>query len=147
MWPDTPCRHKYADQPAPIFTWRFAPRPLLMVVNRLFDFRSDADTACRSTLVSSHVTLVPFTIPHFELLVPGDSMKEYRGLFLEPQPYVGNHYASQPEPRAALAVIITRMDGDVGRSLDLLQELHLDDQTIVFFTIYNGCYLAGRTPV
>ena len=86
---------------------------------------------------------VPFTIPHFELLVPGDSMKEYRGLFLEPQPYVGNHYASQPEPRAALAAMITRMDGDVGRILDLLKELNIDDQTIVFFTSDNGGYLAG----
>ena len=60
---------------------------------------------------------VPFTIPHFELLAPEDSMKEYRGQFPEPWAYKGDHYASQPEPRTALAAMITRMDRDVGREV------------------------------
>ncbi len=83
---------------------------------------------------------VPFTIPHLELLVPEDSMAEYRGQFPEPQPYVdrNNHYARQEEPRTALAGMITRMDRDVGRIMALLKELGLDDNTIVFFTSDNG---------
>ncbi len=38
---------------------------------------------------------VPFTIPHFELLVPDDSFEEYKGKFPEPIPYVSSqrHYA------------------------------------------------------
>ncbi len=87
---------------------------------------------------------VPFTIPHFELLVPEDSLKEYEGKFPEPVPYRGRHYASQPAPRAALAAMITRMDRDVGRILALLSELKIDRQTIVFFTSDNGGYRLAR---
>jgi arylsulfatase A-like enzyme len=85
---------------------------------------------------------VPFTIPHFELLVPDDSLQEYADKFLEPFPYVDprNHYADQPAPRATLAAMITRLDRDVGRILSLIEDLGLDDHTIVFFTSDNGGY-------
>ena len=89
---------------------------------------------------------VPFTIPHFELLVPDDSFEEYKGKFPEPTPYVSSqrHYADQPAPRATLAAMITRMDRDVGRIFDLLGELEIDDNTIVFFTSDNGGYRLAR---
>jgi arylsulfatase A-like enzyme len=83
---------------------------------------------------------VPFTIPHLELLVPEDSLAEYRGKFPD-KPYVDHrrgHYASQEHSRAALAGMITRMDRDVGRIMALLKDLGLDDNTIVFFTSDNG---------
>jgi len=83
---------------------------------------------------------VPFTVPHFELLVPDDSLDAYRGEFPEPAAYRGDHYASQPTPRAALAAMISRMDRDVGRIFALLKELDIDDETIVFFTSDNGGY-------
>jgi arylsulfatase A-like enzyme len=85
---------------------------------------------------------VPFTIPHFELLVPEDSLLEYEGKFPEPTPYVDSrrHYADQPAPRTTLAAMITRMDGDVGRIMSLLAELDIDEKTIVFFTSDNGGY-------
>ncbi|MEA3226245.1 MAG: arylsulfatase [Planctomycetota bacterium] len=89
---------------------------------------------------------VPFTIPHFELLVPADSLEEYKGEFSEPIPYVDSrrHYADQPAPRTTFAAMITRMDRDVGRIFDLLKELKLDDNTIVFFTSDNGGYRLAR---
>lgn len=83
---------------------------------------------------------MPITIPHFELLVPEDSMGEYRDKFPEPTEYKSEHYASQPTPRTALAAMITRMDRDVSRVFDLIQELGIDDNTIVFFTSDNGGY-------
>jgi arylsulfatase A-like enzyme len=86
---------------------------------------------------------VPFTIPHFELLVPEDSFQEYQGEFPEPWAYQGDHYASQPAPRATLAAMITRMDRDIGRIFSLLEELDLDEDTIVFFTSDNGGYRLG----
>jgi len=70
-------------------------------------------------------------------------MKEYRGQFPEPWAYKGDHYASQPEPRTALAAMITRMDRDVGRILGLLKKLGLDRDTLVLFTSDNGGYLMG----
>jgi arylsulfatase A-like enzyme len=82
---------------------------------------------------------VPFTIPHLELLVPEDSIAEYRGKF-EERPYKDprDHYAAQPESRAAYAGMITRMDRDVGRITSLLTRLGIDDNTIVVFTSDNG---------
>ncbi|HJN08811.1 MAG TPA: arylsulfatase [Pirellulaceae bacterium] len=85
---------------------------------------------------------LPLTIPHFELLVPEDSLRQYRGKFPEPTPYVDRrkHYADQPAPRAALAAMISRLDGDVGRLFKLLKELDIDENTVVFFTSDNGGY-------
>jgi arylsulfatase A len=89
---------------------------------------------------------VPFTIPHFELLAPKDSLNEYQGRFPEPTPYVDSrrHYADQPAPRTTLAAMISRMDRDVGRILALLKKLKLDEKTIVFFTSDNGGYRLAR---
>ncbi len=81
---------------------------------------------------------LPFTVPHTELLVPEDSFKEYDGEFPETNPYRGKHYASQPKPRTAFAAMVTRMDREVGRVMALLNELGIDDNTIVFFTSDNG---------
>ncbi|MCC6861380.1 MAG: arylsulfatase [Bryobacterales bacterium] len=83
---------------------------------------------------------VPFTIPHWELLVPEDSLAEYRGRIPERGPYIDprGHYANQEFPRAAYAAMITRMDRDVGRILALLQQLNLERTTLVFFTSDNG---------
>jgi arylsulfatase A-like enzyme len=88
---------------------------------------------------------IPFALPHFELLVPEDSLAEYAGAFPE-TPYEGRgrgtgypfDYAKQPMPKAATAGMITRMDRSVGKILTLLRELGLEDHTIVFFTSDNG---------
>jgi arylsulfatase len=84
---------------------------------------------------------VPFTTPHLSLSVPEDSLAEYRGKFPE-TPYPGtkgkNGYVPQSHPRAAYAAMITRMDRDVGRILDLLKQSGLDENTLVIFTSDNG---------
>jgi arylsulfatase A len=82
---------------------------------------------------------MPFTIPHWELLVPEDSLAEYRGKF-EERPFIDprNHYARQDESHAAYAGMITRMDRDIGRVMSLLKELNIDENTIVLFSSDNG---------
>ncbi|MCA9126706.1 MAG: arylsulfatase [Planctomycetales bacterium] len=49
-------------------------------------------------------------------------------------------YANEDWPKQdkGQAAMITRMDGDIGRLLDLLKNLGIDDKTIVFFTSDNG---------
>ena len=80
----------------------------------------------------------PTPVPHLALQVPEDSLAEYAGAF-EETPYPGGKgYLPHQEPRAAYAAMITRMDGDIGRILDLLAELGLEDDTIVVFTSDNG---------
>ncbi len=78
------------------------------------------------------------TVPHLALQVPEDSLNEYAGKFPE-TPYTGDrNYLPHRQPRAAYAAMITRMDRDIGRLLDLLKTLGLDEKTIVVFTSDNG---------
>jgi len=71
---------------------------------------------------------VAYTIPHLDLEVPS----------LEP-------YAARPWPERSkiFAAMITRLDRDVGRILDLLRQLGLDENTVVLFTSDNGSPGAG----
>src|SRR5262245_11187620 len=81
---------------------------------------------------------VPFTIPHLALQVPEDSLAEYSGKWADP-PYDGkNGYLPHLTPRAAYAAMVTRMDRSVGRILELIKQLGLDDNTLVIFTSDNG---------
>jgi len=48
-----------------------------------------------------------------------------------------------PETEKGKAAMITRMDSDIGRLLDLLDALELADDTIVFFTSDNGPHHEG----
>jgi arylsulfatase A-like enzyme len=84
------------------------------------------------------VLYFPTTVPHLALQVPEDSLKEYAGKFPE-EPYTGDRsYLPHRQPRAAYAAMVTRMDKEIGRLLDLLHEFGLDEKTIVVFTSDNG---------
>ena len=48
-----------------------------------------------------------------------------------------------PPAQKAHAAMISRLDRDVGRLLDLLRELGLDERTLVFFTSDNGPHREG----
>jgi arylsulfatase A-like enzyme len=48
-----------------------------------------------------------------------------------------------PAPERAVAALVTRLDTDVGRLLDLIGELGLDRDTVVFFTSDNGPHREG----
>ena len=48
-----------------------------------------------------------------------------------------------PGPQKGTAAMITRMDTDIGRILDLLQSLGIDEQTLVFFSSDNGPHAEG----
>lgn len=73
---------------------------------------------------------VPFTIPHGPFQVPDLGIYENKDW--------GKNLKIQ-------AAMITRMDKDVGRIMDLLKELGIDKNTIVFFTSDNGAHGSGGT--
>ncbi len=54
-------------------------------------------------------------------------------------------YANEdwPEPDKGQAAMITRMDRDIGRLLDRLKELGVDDNTLVMFASDNGPHMEG----
>ena len=97
-----------------------------------------------------------YTVPHAELRVPDDSIQPFQGKFPE-KPFVNAAadakstgpdepslgYRSQPVPHAAFAAMITRMDRDVGRIVDLLRTRGLSDGTLVIFTSDNGPHIEG----
>ncbi len=59
-------------------------------------------------------------------------------------PDLGEYSAMDwPEPQKGHAAMITRMDRDVGRVLDLLKELGLEEKTLVVFTSDNGPHREG----
>lgn len=81
---------------------------------------------------------VPFLIPHVAIQVPEDSLAEYLGK-LEDEPYDGKQgYQPHPAPHAGYAAMVTRMDRSVGRIVDLIRELNLEDNTLILFTSDNG---------
>lgn len=88
---------------------------------------------------------LPFPVPHAALQVPEESLGEYEGAFPE-TPYRGDQgYLPHLTPRAAYAAMITRMDREIGRILDRLKDLGLEDNTVVFFTSDNGPTFNGGT--
>ena len=95
---------------------------------------------------------LPFTIPHAALSVPDSSLAGYldedgESLLRPEAPFpccgVIGTYRGQPTPHAAFAAMITHMDGSVGRILDKLRRLGLDENTIVLFTSDNGPHIEG----
>ena len=105
-----------------------------------------------------------YTVPHAELRVPEDSIAPFRGKFPE-QPFSNPAaderiagarpgspslgYRSQPTPLAAFAGMITRMDRDIGRLVELLRARDLERQTLILFTSDNGPHQEGgaKPPV
>jgi arylsulfatase A-like enzyme len=72
------------------------------------------------------------------LQVPEDSLAEYLGKWDDP-PYAGGHsFLPHHAPRAAYAAMITRLDRDVGRMMDLVNQLGLENETLFVFTSDHG---------
>jgi arylsulfatase A-like enzyme len=81
---------------------------------------------------------LPTTVPHLALQVPEDSLADYLGQWPDPPYRGGNGYLPHRSPRAAYAAMVTRMDREVGRIMELVSDLALDDRTIFVFTSDNG---------
>jgi len=86
----------------------------------------------------------PTVIPHLALQAPQEDVDAYKGQWPE-TPYEGKSYLPHPTPRACYAAMISFLDKQVGRVMELLEQEGLDDNTIVFFTSDNGTtYLKGQ---
>jgi arylsulfatase A len=97
-----------------------------------------------------------YTVPHAELRAPEDAVRPFVGRFPE-QPFVNPRadaratgadetslgFRSQPLPHATFAAMITRMDRDIGRLVDLLDSLGVGRRTLVLFVSDNGPHHAG----
>lgn len=81
---------------------------------------------------------VHWTIPH-----ANNEAGRVHGDGMEVPDY--GQYATQdwPAPEKGFAAMVSRMDLDVGRIFELLKELEIDENTVVFFTSDNGPHQEG----
>ncbi|MEQ8848376.1 arylsulfatase [Botrimarina sp.] len=87
---------------------------------------------------------LPVTIPHAAMEAPADAHAEWRERLPQFEDQVGRYAGAETtNPVAAFPAMVQRLDGDVGRLLDLLGELGLDEKTVVVFTSDNGPHLEG----
>lgn len=76
-----------------------------------------------------------YTIPH-----TNNERKELGMEVPEDTPYTNENW---PQPEKNKAAMITRMDQDIGKLFELIEELRLDQNTLVIFTSDNGPHKEG----
>ena len=94
----------------------------------------------------------PSAIPHAELFAPEAYIAKYRSRFLPEKAYQGvddgerlklGPYGSQPESHAAFAAMINYLDDKVGEIIAKVNELGIEENTIIMFSSDNGPHLEG----
>ena len=86
----------------------------------------------------------PFTIPHAAMHAPEKDVAPWRKKFPQFENVVGRYRGPLVKnPVAAFAAMMTILDRDVGRILDLLEELGLAEDSLVIFTSDNGPHKEG----
>ncbi|GGZ92054.1 arylsulfatase [Algibacter mikhailovii] len=79
-----------------------------------------------------------YTIPHFELTIPEDQKAQYSNLNWPLRKMKMAHYRHDENGHVTYASMVSRLDKDVGRILNKLIEMGVDDNTLVVFTSDNG---------
>jgi len=92
---------------------------------------------------------LPVTIPHAAMHVPESYSQPFRKKFSQFEDKIGKYRGPTVEnPIAAFAGMMTKLDEDVGRLMELLKELGLDENTVVFLSSDNGPHKeGGHDPV
>jgi len=87
---------------------------------------------------------MPMTIPHAAMHVPEDSMVSFRKKFAQFEDTIGKYAGPNVRnPVAGFAGMMTRLDRQVGELLALLEELDIDDNTLVMLSSDNGPHKEG----
>lgn len=89
---------------------------------------------------------LPDTIPHAAMHVPERHAAPFRKKFPEFEDKVGKYGDNKPfatNPAAQFAGMMTALDEGIGEVLDLLEELGIDDNTIVMLSSDNGPHQEG----
>jgi len=81
---------------------------------------------------------LPFIIPHVSIQAPDEALAAYRDKITEEPFEQRDNYARHPTPRAGYAAMVSYLDRDIGRILDLLKELGLEENTLIIFSSDNG---------
>jgi len=80
---------------------------------------------------------LPIAIPHLSIQVPEESLAQYKDIIPE-EAHKHHGYLKHPYPRAGYAAMISHVDRDVGKIMDLVEQLGLDENTMIMFSSDNG---------
>lgn len=83
-----------------------------------------------------------YTIPH-----ANNEGGRFTGDGMEVPEYGDYADCEWPNPEKGFAAMITRLDRDIGKLVDLLKELNLEKNTVIFFTSDNGPHQEGMHQV
>ena len=87
---------------------------------------------------------LPVTVPHAAMQVPEDSQAPFRQKFPQFENVKGKYAGTTvTNPIAAFAGMMTRLDTQIGTLQQLLRELDLEDNTILFLSSDNGPHQEG----
>jgi len=137
---------RHAHNHYPIYIWRNDEKIMLEGNNRTLHgeqytqdlFTREALNFIESNKDTSFFLFLPFIIPHVSIQVPEESLEEYKDIIPE-TPYDHHpYYLEHPYPHAGYAAMVTHMDKAVGWIMYRLQELGLDENTLVIFASDNG---------
>ena len=79
-----------------------------------------------------------YTIPHYELTVEEEEKADYYKKDWPLRKMKEGHYLHDENGLVTYAAMVSRMDRDIGRLMDLLSELGIEKNTLVIFTSDNG---------
>lgn len=136
---------RHAHNHYPKFLWQNAEKQILPGNDRTArgeTYSQDKFTEVALDFMREHhdqpfFLYVPYAIPHLAIQVPDESLKQYEGVIVE-EGYKHRGYIPHPKPRAGYAAMVSHMDRDIGKIVDLLEELGLTDNTLVIFMSDNG---------
>ncbi len=87
---------------------------------------------------------LPITIPHAAMQVPDEYAAPFRKKWPQFDDKIGRYAGTTVvNPIAGFAGMMVKMDEGVGQVLDLLEELGIDENTVVMFTSDNGPHREG----
>ena len=87
---------------------------------------------------------LPVTIPHAAMHAPEKDVAPFRQKFSKFENKTGKYAGTEfRNPAAAFAAMMTIVDEQVGQVIELLQELDLDENTIVMLSSDNGPHQEG----
>ncbi len=90
--------------------------------------------------------MMTYTLPHAELNLPHDATYQYYRGRLKHKPWRSNYkyaYPPTPDAHSSFAAMVGRLDAYVGELMSYLEELGVQDNTLIIFTSDNGPHWEG----
>lgn len=101
-------------------------------------FYNEAKTFINKNKDKPFFLYLAFTVPHYELTVPEDSKAQYQNKNWPLREMKPRHYLHDKNGHVTYAAMISRMDEQIGDIINQLEELGIDENTLVIFTSDNG---------